>query len=88
MIFLRNVAETKEFGWQWIFFQAEKAPITWSLILSPANPILEIGRREIDRAADNYKAFTDKFGRNQMWLLLEDPEELDINDLPAWWSRQ
>jgi hypothetical protein len=84
---LRRCAETKEFAFQWIFFQAEKAPITWSRILSPANPIFEIAKREIDRAADNYKAFMDKFGRDQMWLLLEEPEELDMNEMPAWWGR-
>ena len=69
-------------------FQAEKAPVTWSRILSPANPIVEVARREIDQAADNYRKFMDKFGRDQMWLLLDDPpEELDMNEMPAWWGR-
>lgn len=85
--FLHKVADTKEFAFQWVFFQAEKAPITWSRILSPANPIVEVAKREIDLATDNYKRFMDKFGRNGMWVLEEDPEELDINDMPAWWGR-
>jgi hypothetical protein len=86
--FLRKCAETKDFAFQFVFFQADKAPITWSVILSPQNPILEIGRREIDQAADNYRQFMDRFGPDQMWLLLDEPGELDMNEMPAWWGRR
>jgi hypothetical protein len=84
---LYKCAETKAFAFQWIFFQSDKAPITWSSILSPANPIFEIGRRGIETASDNYLEFMRIFGRNNMWLLLEDPQELAIDELPAWWAR-
>jgi hypothetical protein len=85
--FLKKCAAAKEFGWQWVFFQSEGAPVTWSRILSPANPILEVARRALDQAADNYRAFMDKFGPNEMWLILDPPEELDLAEMPAWWGR-
>jgi hypothetical protein len=84
---LRKCAESKVFAFQWVFFQAEKAPVTWSRILSPANPIFDIATREIEMATDNYRAFMERFGRDSMWLLLDDPEELDISELPSWWGR-
>jgi hypothetical protein len=84
---LRKCAETKAFAFQWIFFQAEKSPITWSKILSPANPIFEIASREIDLAADNYRAYMEQFGPNEMWLEIEDPKELDMSEMPGWWGR-
>jgi hypothetical protein len=84
---LRKCAEQKTFAFQWVFFQAEKAPVTWSRILSPANPIFDIAQREIEMATDNYRKFMDKFGRNEMWLLLDDPQELEMSEMPAWWGR-
>jgi hypothetical protein len=84
---LRKCAEAKAFAFQWIFFAAEGAPITWSRILSPANPIFDIAQREIEMATDNYRKFMDKFGRNEMWLLLDDPQELEMSEMPAWWGR-
>jgi hypothetical protein len=84
---LRKCAETKTYAFQWVFFQSDKAPITWSRILSPQNPIFEIARREIDEAALHYQQFMEEFGPDQMWLLLENPEELDMSELPNWWGR-
>jgi hypothetical protein len=83
---LEKCVDQETYAFMWIFFQAEKAPVTWSRILSPANPILEIARREIEIATDNYKSYLDKFGR-EMWLLLEDPQELDMSELPPWAMR-
>jgi hypothetical protein len=80
-------ANTKAFAFQWVFFQAENAPITWSRILSPANPIFEIARRDIDSAAANYVDYMERFGRKAIWLLLEDPQELEMDELPSWWGR-
>jgi hypothetical protein len=84
---LRKCAEAKAFAFQWVFFQSDKAPVTWSRILSPANPIFDIAQREIELATDNYKAFMDKFGPDSMWLLLDDPEELAMEEMPGWWGR-
>lgn len=84
---LRKCAETKVFAFQWVFIESDKAPVTWSRILSPANPIFEIAQREIELATDNYKEFMDRFGPDQIWLDLEEPGELDMSELPAWAMR-
>lgn len=84
---LTKCSEAKAFAFQWVFFQAEKAPITWSKILSPANPIFRIGADEIDTAANNYLVYMDQFGPENMWLEIEDPTELDMSEMPGWWGR-
>jgi len=84
---LNRCASEHAFAFQWVFFQADGAPVTWSTILSPNNPIFEIGQREIEVATDNFKRYLDKFGRGMMWLLEEEAQELDMSELPAWWGR-
>jgi hypothetical protein len=84
---LSKCATTDSFAFQWVFFQAEGAPVTWSCIVSPANPIIQYGEREIAQATDNYRAFMDKFGPHKMWILEDAPEELNMADLPSWAMR-
>lgn len=84
---LKVVVAAKQFAFQWVFFAAAGAPVTWSTILSPENPIVEIAQREIERATDIYRAYMDRFGPDQIWLLEDKPEELAIEELPAWWAR-
>lgn len=75
------------FAWQWVFHQTEGAPITWSYILSPENPILEAGRVVIDAGIRRYQEYMHKFGPNEIWLLIEKPIELPIAEMPAWYAR-
>jgi hypothetical protein len=84
---LRKCAEAKAFAFQFVFFQAEGAPITWSTILSPANPIFEIAQREVNIATDNYQNFMEQFGPDKMWLELDEPQELAMEEMPAFWGR-
>ena len=83
---LRKCAEQKTYAFQFVFLQRDRAPITFSRVLSPNNPILEIARREIDVAVENYKDYLQRFGEEQ-WLLIEDPQELDMSEMPAYWGR-
>jgi PDDEXK-like domain of unknown function (DUF3799) len=83
---LKRVADSKSYAFQWVFFQAEGAPITWSRSLSPGNPILDIAERDRDRALEVYREFKQSFPDGEMWLLQEPVTELDINDLPRWYS--
>lgn len=78
---LKAIVETKVFGWQWVFFSKTGAPITWSAILSPQNPMCEYATRDIQRALDNYRTYLGRFGTD-MWLLIEDPQELSLDDMP------
>jgi hypothetical protein len=82
---LKRVAATAEYGFQFVFFQAESAPITWSRSLSFGNPILEIAMRDRTQALAMYQIYKQKFGADAMWLLEPDLRELDIEELPRWY---
>jgi len=83
---LKATANIKRYGWQFVFWQAEGAPITYSKTISPGNPILEVAQSVIERAQVNYKEYRERFGES-MWLLEEEPSELFIEDMPPWWGR-
>jgi hypothetical protein len=84
---LKQVAETKEFGFVFVFFQAEDAPISWACSLSPGNPVLEIGRMAIEHAIERYKDFSQRFAPDEPWTLSEPVEELTVDQLPAYYGR-
>jgi hypothetical protein len=92
---LKRIAESKRFAFQFVFFQMEGAPVTDSFILSATstddgaylNGILEIGRRDLETAADSYKAYLEKFGTS-MWLRVERPREADIGSMPAFYGKR
>jgi len=84
--FLDKLLAAKVYGWQWLFYQIEGAPITWSAVLSPQNPILELAARSIDQALANFVDYRDRFGTD-MWLLIEEPRELPIEEMPSWFGR-
>jgi len=86
--FLRKVAVERTFGFQFIFFQAAGAPSTFSTILSPANPVIELASLDLDRALLSYVEYMKEFGSNQVWLDLSRPEELAIEELPAYFGRK
>ncbi len=70
---LKKVAASPEFAFQWIFFAADKAPLTYSRILSPENAMVQIGQAENQIAVQNYLRYMADFGPDQMWLLIEEP---------------
>ena len=73
----KRVADCQAFAFQWVFFQAEGAPITWSRSLSPGNPILAMGERDRNKAMQIYRDFKQSFPEGEMWLLQEPVTELD-----------
>jgi hypothetical protein len=81
----RRVADCKTFAFQWVFFQAEGAPITWSRSLSPGNPILDIAERDRAKAIETYRDCTQTFPKGEMWVLREPVSELEITDMPGWY---
>lgn len=85
---LKKVAAQQRWGWQFVFFQTEGAPITWSAILSPQNAaIVDAGRAANRAGIENFKRYMKEFGPNDIWLLIEQPEELMIEDMPGWFAR-
>jgi hypothetical protein len=85
---LEKVAAAPKFAFQWIFFQSDKAPVTYSAILSPANPMVRLAEEEIIRAEQNYRRYMTEFGPDQMWLLIEDPKEIELESMPGWFGRR
>lgn len=85
--FLKAITATTRYAWQWVFWQSERAPITWSYILSPANPICDIADAKIEKADQNFLEYMERFGENEMWLETYKPRELHLDDLPAYFAR-
>lgn len=75
------------FAFVYVFLQVEGAPLAMGVTLSPKNPILDAGRTVIERAENNWRTFTEKFGLTTPWVLAEPPAELDISELPSWFGR-
>jgi hypothetical protein len=84
--FLDRLRKGTQFGFAWVFYQIEGAPLTWSTILSPENPYAEKGRAANAAGLANYRRFLDHYGV-EPWLLVEDPQELMIEDMPIWAQR-
>lgn len=84
---LRHVANQKVFGWQWVFYQMTGAPITWSKYLSPGSGILDCGRMANEIGLRNYRKYMATFG-TEMWVQIEKPTELHIEEMPPWFGRE
>jgi hypothetical protein len=84
---IRAVAAAHEYAFVFVFFQADDAPITWSTILSPKNPIIPYARQKIDEAVESYIDFKQRFGTD-MWLMTEPMAELSIDEMPGYYGRQ
>jgi len=83
---LEALVKEKRFAWQWVFWQSERAPVTWSRVLSPQNPILELAGSIIHRAEANYLQYLEQYGTS-MWIETDKPVELFIEEMPAWFGR-
>lgn len=83
---LGQIAAEKEYAWQWVWWQAEGAPITYSRVLSPKNPMLENGRALINHGKAQFLAFNDMFG-SDVWVLEEPATELYQEEMPGWYAR-
>lgn len=94
---LKRIAESAEYAFVWVFFQAEDAPITWGGKLSGRhttlagqivtdNPIIDFERGKIEAAIARYKENLARFGTS-MWVLAEPLQEVQADDLPWYGAR-
>jgi hypothetical protein len=81
---LRKVAASQEWAFVWIFYQSQRAPLTWGTTLSHGNGLFDLARATLAKAEANYRDFAARFGFDTPWVLAEPLAELDVNDLPAW----
>lgn len=83
---LDECAKARRWAFQWVFFSTTGSPQVRSYIVSPNNPMVEYARGAIDKAVDIWRENWAQFGR-MPWLPQEKPEELFIDDMPAWFGR-
>ena len=76
-----------KYGWQRIFCQTTGAPATFSYFLSPMSPILEVGQAHVRRGFENYVRCMEMFGTTAAWQIHEPPEELAMEEMPAYYAR-
>jgi len=81
---LERVAQSPSYAFQWVFYQAQGAPIVWSRSLSWGNPILEIAMRDRHKALETYRDYKQTFPTG-MWRLNEPVSELQIDAMPGWY---
>jgi hypothetical protein len=78
---LKKVAASKVFAWQWVFYQKSHAPQVWSTKLSPQNPFVRELQDDVRVALDRFTDGMKRFGAEQAWMDHEVPEELHKDDL-------
>jgi hypothetical protein len=81
---LERVAASEQFAFQWVFFQAESAPITCARVLSPGNDIFEKALHDRRLALETYVAYRARFGFDEMWVLEDEVRELSLDEMPRW----
>lgn len=84
---LKAVCASKVWAWQFIFWQAEGAPITHSRTITQGNPLLDVSGDVIKKAKRNFIEYRERFGET-IWLLEEAPSELYLDQMPPWFQRE
>ena len=84
---LRQVAQSREWAWVWVFIQSRGPALTGSFSLTPGNVILETAHRMLETAEANFRTYRDELGMTTPWVKPQPTRELDITDMPAWWAR-
>ncbi|ACL59939.1 PD-(D/E)XK nuclease-like domain-containing protein [Methylobacterium nodulans] len=84
---LARVAAAPAFAFVFVFWSTGDAPLTWGVALSPGNEVLGIAEKTIDLALWNYVAARRAHGLDAPWVAHTPLDEIELSDLPAWWSR-
>jgi hypothetical protein len=89
-VLIQRVTAEKSFAFQFVFFQAAEAPVTWSCIITPDenNPLYQVAMRDRALAIDAYVDHRQRFAPGEPWILLDAPGELDIESMPQWYARR
>lgn len=86
---LRKVAAVEVWRWCWIFYRRRDdakgyAPIVKPIMRSHFDASFESGRQKVDVALLNYKRFTERFGFEVPWAVVEPAEEPADHSFPSW----
>jgi hypothetical protein len=86
---LQAVADAEVFAFQWIFVAGEGPALTHSKNVTPGSDMLIVPQQKLEKAADTYLRFTEAFNKDDQklpWVMIEDPTELQNNDMPNWYN--
>ena len=50
--------------------------------------LLQVARQDCATAIENYRKYMEKFGATRAWVLLEEPTELYLTDMPGYYARR
>jgi hypothetical protein len=85
---VEHVVPAEAPAFQWIFYQSEGAPNVKSYVLSAENPIaIHIAGIEVAAALRKFVELSRAYPPGRPWRLTSPPEELHLEDLPAWYGR-
>lgn len=80
---LKKVAAQPDYAAQLVFIQKTGAPLVWSKVLSPANPLIQTALSHVDEGLLKYQEAVAKFGLDKMWIDEAVVNELSPEDMPA-----
>lgn len=86
---LTKVAGVEDWQWCWIFYRRRDdgrgyAPVIKPILRSHFDKTFETGRLKCAVALANYAAFDAVFGPRVPWAVVEESEEPDDHQFPAW----
>jgi len=85
---LHKFCKHNQHAFQFVYFQSEGVPETFSTYLSPDNPIFEFSRRDLDDGKERFRIAMERWGEETMWLTTRKVRELQIDDLPPSFARK
>lgn len=86
---LSKVASIEDWAWVWLFYRRRDdkkghAPIVQPVLRQHFDATFESGRRKVDTAVANYKTFSERFGFDTPWAVIEAVWEPNDHDFPPW----
>ena len=82
---LKRVAGNDVSAFAFVFWASSGAPLSGGGYLSPGNPMLDRGRRDVDRGLEAYVRCVKEFGPDTAWITPEPFSELDEMEVLEWW---
>lgn len=83
---LARVAAAEAYAFVFVFWASVGAPLTWGGVMSPGNPVLDVGEEFIRRALENYVGARRAHGITAPWITHQPLEEIELDHLPRWWG--
>lgn len=83
---LARVVEADAFAFVFVFWASVGAPLTWGGIMSPGNPVLDVGEEYVRRALASFVAARRAHGLAAPWIAPQPLDEIELDHLPRWYG--